>query len=57
MVALYGARTDLSQGHNQRMAQAALVLDLPPHIQLVVLHEVPSRQELDGHLQQPGMSV
>jgi len=32
------------------MPQAALVLDLPPHIQLVILHEVASGQQLYGHL-------
>lgn len=40
----------LSQRHNEGMAQAALVLDLPPHIQLVVFHKVSSGQELDCHL-------
>ena len=28
----------LSQRDNERVPEAALVLDLPPHIQLVVLH-------------------
>ncbi len=32
------------------MPQAALVLDLPPHIQLVVLHKIASGQQLYGHL-------
>ena len=42
--------TRLSQGHDERVPQAALVLDLSPHVQLVVLHEIPSRQQFDGHL-------
>ena len=42
--------TYLSQRHNERVPQAALVLDLSPHVQLVVLHKVSPGQELDGHL-------
>lgn len=40
----------LFDGHNEWVAQPALILDLPLHVGLVVLDEIPTREQLDGHL-------